>query len=162
MNKREKDLLVSQEKIASKEHVCCFSIYILFSMKLFIMRFHSIFVNENVFWTQSEVQKYIAEQENALRHRKEEFEAELMVKQKLVEEDIESKKRTWELSELDLKQREDHILEKEQDLEVQARVIADKGKVLAENLKAVKEKESLLHKSENEVEQMKSTLQKER
>ncbi|XP_057528538.1 protein CROWDED NUCLEI 4 isoform X2 [Amaranthus tricolor] len=110
----------------------------------------------------SEVQKYIAEQENALRHRKEEFEAELMVKQKLVEEDIESKKRTWELSELDLKQREDHILEKEQDLEVQARVIADKGKVLAENLKAVKEKESLLHKSENEVEQMKSTLQKER
>lgn len=109
-----------------------------------------------------EVEKLIAEQENALRQRKDEFEAELVVKQKLAEESIEAKRRAWELRELDLKQREDGILEKEQDLEVQARVIADKGKDLSEKLRVLEEKESHLHKSKNEVELMKTTLQKER
>ncbi|KAL2905554.1 Protein CROWDED NUCLEI 4 [Bienertia sinuspersici] len=110
----------------------------------------------------NEVQKVIAEQENALQRRKEECEAELVEKRKHTEEDIENKKRAWELKELDLKQREDVTIEKEQDLEVQARVIADKGKDLTEKLKAVEEKEMHLHKTENEVELMKNTLQKER
>lgn len=128
--KKEQDFLISQEKLASKEH--------------------------------NEVQKLIAEQESTLRRRNDEFEAELAVRKKLAEEDIETRRRAWELSELDLKQREDVILEKEQDLEVQARVIADKGKDLAEKLKVVAEKDCHLQKSENEVELMKNTLQKER
>ncbi|XP_021757469.1 protein CROWDED NUCLEI 4-like isoform X2 [Chenopodium quinoa] len=111
---------------------------------------------------QIEVQKLIAKQEIDLRQRKEEFEAELVVKQKLAEEDIETKRRAWELRELDLKQREDIILEKEQDLEVQARVIADKGKDLTEKIRVLEEKESILHNSENEVEIMKNSLLKER
>ncbi|KAH9609023.1 hypothetical protein KSS87_004031 [Heliosperma pusillum] len=109
-----------------------------------------------------ELQKVLAEQEIALTHKREEFEAELMGKQKAVDEDIEKKRRAWELRELDLQQREDLILEKEQNLDVQSRVIADKGKDLAEKMKSVQERECNLNKSENEVELTKILLQKER
>ncbi|XP_074309084.1 uncharacterized protein LOC141643712 [Silene latifolia] len=109
-----------------------------------------------------ELQKVLAEQEIALTHKREEFEAELMGKQKAVDEDIEKKRRAWELRELDLQQREDLVLEKEQNLEVQSRVIADKGRDLAEKMKSVQERECNLEKSENEVALTKSLLQKER
>lgn len=128
--KKELDILASQEKLASKEHI--------------------------------EVQRIIAEQENILKCRRDEFEAELLLKQKIAEEDIETKRRAWELREMDLKQREDLILEKEQDLEVQSRVITDKGKDLTEKIKSLEEKESHLKESEKEIEQTKSLLQNER
>lgn len=110
----------------------------------------------------SEVQRIIAEQENILKSRQDEFEAELLLRQKAVEEEIETKRRAWELRELDLKQREDLILEKEQDLDVQSRVITDKGKDLTEKIKSLEAKESHLKETEKDVEQMKTLLQKER
>ncbi|KAK9678267.1 hypothetical protein RND81_11G199900 [Saponaria officinalis] len=109
-----------------------------------------------------DIQNILAEQEIALQIKRDKFEAELLEKQKAVEEDIERKRRAWELRELDLKQQEELILEKEQDLEVQSRVITDKGIDLAEKMKSVQERESRLNKSENEIELTKSFLQKER
>lgn len=110
----------------------------------------------------SEVQRIIAEQENILKSRQDEFEAELLLRQKAVEEEIETKRRAWELRELDLKQQEDLILEKEQDLYVQSRVITDKGKDLTEKIKSLEAKESYLKETEKDVELRKTHLQKER
>ncbi|KAK9670009.1 hypothetical protein RND81_13G170300 [Saponaria officinalis] len=129
LNLKERELLVSQEMLASKEH--------------------------------NKIHKIIAEQEMALKRWRDEFDIELQEKQRLFEEDIEKKRRAWELKELDLKQK-DIILEKEQDLEVQSRVIADKGKDLAVKMKNMQEREYHLGRSQNEVELLKSLLQKER
>ena len=74
----------------------------------------------------------MADHDASLRARKSEFEAELEMKQKMVEEDIVTKRRAWELREMDLRQREDIILEKEHDLEVQSRALADRAKELTE------------------------------
>ncbi|KAL4374961.1 hypothetical protein AHAS_Ahas05G0234100 [Arachis hypogaea] len=54
-----------------------------------------------------EIQKAIAGQEAALKTRKHELETELQMHQKLVQNEIETKRRAWELKEVDLKQRED-------------------------------------------------------
>ncbi|KAL9245972.1 hypothetical protein vseg_019562 [Gypsophila vaccaria] len=109
-----------------------------------------------------DIQNILAEQEIALQSTRDKFEAEILEKRKTVEEDIEKKRRAWELREFDLKQREELILEKEQDLEVQSRVITDKGKDLAEKMKNVQERECHLNKSETEIELTKSYLQKEK
>ena len=47
---------------------------------------------------------------------------------KLVQNEIETKRRAWELKEVDLKQREDQILEREHDLDVWSRSLSDKEK----------------------------------
>ncbi|KAL9229451.1 hypothetical protein vseg_004915 [Gypsophila vaccaria] len=110
----------------------------------------------------NDIHKNFAEQEMVLKHRRDEFDVEILEKRKLFEEDIEKKRRAWELKELDLKQQEDIILEKVQDLEVQSKVIADKGKDLALKMKNMQEREYRLKRSENEVGLTKNLLQKER
>ncbi|XP_074294304.1 nuclear matrix constituent protein 1b-like [Silene latifolia] len=110
----------------------------------------------------NKIQKVLADQEIALKRRRDEFDVELLAKQKLVDEDIEKKRRVWELRELDLNQREDSIIEKEQNLEVQSRVIANKSEDLAENMKNMQEREYHLNRSETQVELTKSLLQQER
>lgn len=79
-----------------------------------------------------------------MKSRRDALEAELLLRQKAVEEEIETKRRAPGFRELDLKQREDLILEKEQDLDVQSRVITDKGKDLTEKIKLLEAKESHL------------------
>ncbi|GMH06482.1 hypothetical protein Nepgr_008322 [Nepenthes gracilis] len=129
LNKKDQELLISQEKLASKEH--------------------------------DNVQKLIAEQENSLKTRIAEFDAGLEMKRKLVEEEIEAKRRAWELRELDLKQQEDFILERELELEVQYKAMADKGKDMTMRMSLIEEKENILDKTEKEVELKKVLLQKE-
>ncbi|KAF2283814.1 hypothetical protein GH714_016128 [Hevea brasiliensis] len=58
-----------------------------------------------------EIQKVIANHEIVLKTRKSELEAELEMNCKLVEDEIEAKRRAWELRELDLKRREDMLSE---------------------------------------------------
>ncbi|KAH9619440.1 hypothetical protein KSS87_010776 [Heliosperma pusillum] len=110
----------------------------------------------------TKIQKILANQETTLKRRRDEFDMELLGKQKLIDEDIEKKRRAWELRELDLNQREDSILEKEQILEVQSRVVANKGEDLAEKMKNMQEREYHLNRSETQIELTKSLLQQER
>ncbi|GMH25272.1 hypothetical protein Nepgr_027115 [Nepenthes gracilis] len=130
LNKKDQQLLLSQEKLANKQHY--------------------------------NVRRLMAEQENALKTRMTEFETELEMKRKLVEEEIEAKQRSWELSELDLKQREDFVLEKEQELVVQLRAMTDKDKDMMERLSLIEKRENVLNKAEKEVESKKLLLQKEK
>ncbi|OMP01715.1 Aminotransferase, class IV [Corchorus olitorius] len=64
-----------------------------------------------------EIRKATASHETVLRIRKSEFEAELEFKRKAAENEIEMKRRAWELKEMDIKQREDLICEREHDFE---------------------------------------------
>ncbi|GAB2283061.1 hypothetical protein Dimus_017592 [Dionaea muscipula] len=130
LNQREQELLISQEKLATKEH--------------------------------DHVQKLIAEQESALKTRMTEFDAGLEMRRKLVEEEIGAKRRAWELKELDIKYREEIIVEKELELDVQIRKMADKDKDIMERLSVIKERESNVEKAEKEVELKKLQLQKEK
>ncbi|GAB4847136.1 hypothetical protein Ancab_026147 [Ancistrocladus abbreviatus] len=128
--KREQELLVTQEKLKSKEL-------------------------ENA-------QKLMAEQESALKMRLTEFEAGLQMKQKLAEEEIEVKRRAWELRELDLKQREDFVLEREQELEAQSRAMTEKDKDMRERMRLIEERENILDKAERDIALKRLLLQKEK
>lgn len=108
------------------------------------------------------VQKVIAGHENALRTRKSEFDAELEMKRKSIEDEIETKTRAWELKEMDLRQREDLMLEREHDLEFQSRAVADREKEVAETLNLLDEKEKRLGAAEEEFERNKACLQEEK
>ncbi|KAM7520361.1 hypothetical protein LguiB_019323 [Lonicera macranthoides] len=108
------------------------------------------------------IQKVMANHEAALKASKLEFEAELDLKCKSVDEEIENKRRAWELREVDLSQREDLISDKEHDLEIQSRAVVDKEKDLMERLDSLEEKEKSLLAAEREVELMKTLLQKEK
>ncbi|CAK7324060.1 unnamed protein product [Dovyalis caffra] len=130
LSKREQELLVLQEKIASKESV--------------------------------EIQKAVANHENVLRTRNSEFEAELDLKRKLVEDEIEAKRRAWELREVDLKQREDLVLEKEHDLEIQSRALGDKEKDVTDKINFLDDKERSLSVIENDIELRRALLLQER
>ncbi|KAK8716554.1 hypothetical protein V6N13_043860 [Hibiscus sabdariffa] len=77
LSKKEKHLLVSQEKLANKDS--------------------------------DEFCKIFASHENALRTRNSEFEAQLELKRKMVEDEIETKRRAWELKEMDINHKEDQI-----------------------------------------------------
>jgi len=90
-----------------------------------------------------------------LRTRKSEFDAELEMKRKSIEDEIETKTRAWELKEMDLRQREDLMLEREHDLEVQSRALADREKEVAETLNLLDEKEKRLGAAEEEFEKKK-------
>uniref|UniRef100_A0A6N2M3L1 Acyl-ACP thioesterase-like C-terminal domain-containing protein n=1 Tax=Salix viminalis TaxID=40686 RepID=A0A6N2M3L1_SALVM len=91
-----------------------------------------------------------------------EFEAELDKKRKLVEEEIEAKKRAWELREFDLKQREDIVLEKEHDLEVQSRALVDKEKDVTDKINFLDDKERSLNVAEKDIELKRALLLQER
>ncbi|GKG14268.1 protein crowded nuclei 4, partial [Tanacetum coccineum] len=83
------------------------------------------------------INQALADNEAALKERNSQFEAELETKVKLTDEKIDNKRRASELRELELRQWEDLISEKEHDLEVQARAIGDKENDLSEKLIAV-------------------------
>ncbi|KAK9231401.1 hypothetical protein WN943_021635 [Citrus x changshan-huyou] len=110
----------------------------------------------------NEIQKIIANHESALRVKQSEFEAELAIKYKLAEDEIEKKRRAWELRDLDLGQREESLLEREHDLEVQSRALVDKEKDLVERSHLLEEKENKLIAFEKEADLKKSLLQKEK
>lgn len=109
-----------------------------------------------------ETKKVIADQEAALRTRKHDMEVELQMQRKLVENEIEAKRRAWELKEVDLKQQEDQIFEREHELEVLSRSLGEKEKDLVELSGALKDKDESLKAVEKEFEFKKSLLQKEK
>ncbi|GAV57667.1 hypothetical protein CFOL_v3_01204 [Cephalotus follicularis] len=109
-----------------------------------------------------ESQKIIANHETILRTRKAELEAELDTKRKLVEDDIEIKRRAWELREMDLTQREHLLLEREHDLEAQSNALAYKEKDVTERSNYLDEKEQRLSASEKEIMLKNALLQKEK
>ncbi|CAE6261392.1 unnamed protein product [Arabidopsis arenosa] len=103
------------------------------------------------------IQNVLANQEVILRTRKSDVEAELECKSKSVEVEIESKRRAWELREVDIKQREDLVGEKEHDLEVQSRALAEKEKDITEKSYNLEEKEKNLIATEKDI-NLKTTL----
>lgn len=109
-----------------------------------------------------EVQKVIADQEATLLSRKCDFEAELQLLRKSVENEIETKRRAWELKEVDLKQREDQIHEKEHELEILSRSLEEKEKDLGELSIVLEERDQKLRAAENEFESKKTLLDKEK
>ncbi|GJS68767.1 protein crowded nuclei 4, partial [Tanacetum coccineum] len=108
------------------------------------------------------INQALADNEAALKERNSQLEAELETKVKLTDEKIDNKRRASELRELELRQWEDLISEKEHDLEVQARAIGDKENDLSEKLIAVEEKEKSVLVAEKEVALQKTILQKEK
>lgn len=97
-----------------------------------------------------------------MRTKISDFDAELQVKQKAVEDEIEGKRRAWELREMDLKQRDEQLLEKEHDLEIQSRSLLAKEKEVEELSKFLDEKQMNLRAAEQELELNKVLLQKEK
>ena len=111
---------------------------------------------------QNEIQKVIASHEVDLRARKSAFDAEIEKKCKMVEDELEAKRRAWELREVDLRQREDLVKEREHDLEVQSRALVDKEKDLTEMSIVLDEKEKSLTTAEKEFGRSKALLERER
>lgn len=79
-----------------------------------------------------------------------------------VENEIETKRQAWELKEVDLKQREDQLMEREHDLGVLSRALVEREKDLAEILRVLQEKDQNLRAAEKEFELNKILLQKEK
>nr|VDC67651.1 unnamed protein product [Brassica rapa] len=123
---KEQELLVVEEKIASKES------------------------------------KVLANQAVILKKRKSDVEGELESKCKLAEDEIESKRRVWELREVDIKQREDLVGEKEHDLEVQSRTMAEKEKDITERSYSLDEKEKHLNATEEDINPKTTLLENEK
>ncbi|XVF17464.1 hypothetical protein REPUB_Repub10bG0124400 [Reevesia pubescens] len=109
-----------------------------------------------------EIRNVIASHETVFRTRKSDFEAELEIKRKMAEDEIEMKRRTWELKEMDINHREDLIFEREHDLEVRLRMLADKEKDVAEKSNLIDEKEKNVSAFEKELELKKALLEKEK
>ncbi|KAG2408503.1 Protein CROWDED NUCLEI 4 [Vigna angularis] len=109
-----------------------------------------------------ETQKVIAGQEAALKTKEYNLEVELQMKRKVVEYDIETKRRAWELKEVDLKHYKDEILERQHDLEVLSRSLSEKEKDLKDLSSALEEKDQRLSAAEKEFELNKVLLQKEK
>ncbi|KAG4391043.1 hypothetical protein GLYMA_05G109300v4 [Glycine max] len=81
---------------------------------------------------------------------------------KLVENEIEEKRRAWELKEVDLKHCEDQILQRQHELEVLSRSLSEKEKDLKDLSSALEEKDQMLSASEKKFELNKVLLQKEK
>ncbi|KAJ9177413.1 hypothetical protein P3X46_012635 [Hevea brasiliensis] len=96
-----------------------------------------------------EIQKVIANHVIVLKTRKSELEAELEMNCKLVEDEIEAKRRAWEL-------REEH------DLEVQSRTLADEEKDVAQKMNILDERERSLIAAEKDSELRRALLQQEK
>ncbi|KAK7386341.1 hypothetical protein VNO78_26507 [Psophocarpus tetragonolobus] len=109
-----------------------------------------------------ETRKVIADQEAVLRTKKYNLEVELQMQRKLVESEIEEKRRAWELKEVDLKHCEDQILERRHDLEVLSRSLSEKEKDLKDLSSALEEKDQRLSAAEKEFELNKVLLLKEK
>ncbi|KAK6923916.1 LOW QUALITY PROTEIN: hypothetical protein RJ641_010116, partial [Dillenia turbinata] len=120
-------------------------------------------LQEKVASLESEQQKKaMANQETVFKLKMSEFEAELERKRKLVEHEIDAKRRTLELRELDLKHREDFISEREHELGVQSATLFDKEKDVAEKWNLLNEKEKRIDAAEKEIEANQLLLMKER
>nr|KJB18078.1 hypothetical protein B456_003G033100 [Gossypium raimondii] len=104
----------------------------------------------------------IASHENALRTRNSEFEAELELKRRMVEDEIEMKRRAWELKEMDINNKEDQICEREHGLDVRLRILAEKEKDVAEKSNLIDVKENNMSAFEKELELKKAALEKEK
>ncbi|KAL2646976.1 hypothetical protein AAZV13_05G088700 [Glycine max] len=102
------------------------------------------------------------ESEAALRTKKYNLEVELQMLRKLVENEIEEKRRAWELKEVDLKHCEDQILQRQHELEVLSRSLSEKEKDLKDLSSALEEKDQMLSASEKKFELNKVLLQKEK
>lgn len=111
---------------------------------------------------QDEIQKLLIEHEAVLEKRKSEFEAELEVKCKLTENEMESKRWAYELREVDLNHKEELIQEREHDLEVQSRALLEKERDATEKLKSLEDKERSLNVVEKEADLEKIHLKKEK
>ncbi|KAK6923185.1 hypothetical protein RJ641_011489 [Dillenia turbinata] len=122
-----------------------------------------LFLQEKVASLESEQQKKVmANQETVLKLKMSEFEAEIEKKRKLVEDEIDTKRRTWELREVDLKHREDFISEREHELEVQSATLFDKEKDVTEKWNLLNEKEKHIDAAEKEIEANRVLLMKEK
>ncbi|KAL0377945.1 UNVERIFIED_CONTAM: protein CROWDED NUCLEI 4 [Sesamum radiatum] len=108
------------------------------------------------------VQKVISNHEATLALKNSAFEAEAEMKRKLLEDEINAKRRAWELKELDIKQREDFVLERESELDVASRHLKEKEKEVEERLSLVEEKQKNLLSAEEELELKKHSLKQER
>ncbi|XVF59202.1 hypothetical protein PTKIN_Ptkin07bG0256500 [Pterospermum kingtungense] len=109
-----------------------------------------------------EIRKVIASHETVLRTRKSELEAELETRCKMVEDEIEKKRRAWELKEMDINHREELICEREHDIEVQTRMLVEKEKDVAEKSKLIDEREKNVDAFEKELELKRVLLEKEK
>ncbi|XP_047312059.1 protein CROWDED NUCLEI 4-like [Impatiens glandulifera] len=107
-------------------------------------------------------QQAVDHHEASIKVRRFEFEAEKELKRKLVDEELEAKRRAWELREVDLRQTEDLIMEQEYDWGIKYRYLADKEKDYAERLNILEEKEKNLIVTEEAAELNKYLLQKEK
>ncbi|XVE86950.1 hypothetical protein DITRI_Ditri18aG0076500 [Diplodiscus trichospermus] len=109
-----------------------------------------------------EIRKVIASHETVLRTRKSEFEAELELKHKMAEDEIEMKRRAWELKEMDVNHREELICEREHDFEVQSRMLGEKEKEVAEKSSLIDERERNATAFQKELELKRTFLEKEK
>ncbi|PIA44265.1 hypothetical protein AQUCO_01700100v1 [Aquilegia coerulea] len=91
-----------------------------------------------------EIQKLVAKHETALEIRKVELEKEMEQKRMSMEDELETKRRASELKEVDLRQLEEMILEKEQELDKQSSFLLEKEKDVTERLKSLQTKEENL------------------
>ncbi|KAE8693375.1 Adenylate kinase 1 isoform 2 [Hibiscus syriacus] len=108
-----------------------------------------------------EFRKAIASHENALRTRNSEFEAELQLRRKLVEDEIEMKRRAMELKEMDINHKEDQIFEREHDLDVRLRILAEKEKEVDEKSNLVDVRTKALRSETHELSSLELKLKEE-
>ncbi|KAL8130513.1 hypothetical protein V2J09_019668 [Rumex salicifolius] len=118
-------------------------------------------LEKNAAKEQNDLKRLLAQHENTFKMRMAELELELVEKRMSVEEELESKRRAWELNELNLKLHEDLVNEKLQDADVQSKELAEKDRYLEEKMRSLNEKESRLNKAEKEMELQRISLQRE-
>ncbi|KAI3451885.1 hypothetical protein Pfo_008550 [Paulownia fortunei] len=108
------------------------------------------------------VQQVISNHKANLALKNSVFEAEAEMKRKLLEDEINAKRRAWELRELDIRQREDIISERERELDVDSRRLKEKEMEVEERLSLVEEKQKNLLAAEEELKLKKKSLKQEK
>ncbi|KZV29915.1 nuclear matrix constituent protein 1-like protein-like [Dorcoceras hygrometricum] len=108
------------------------------------------------------VQEVIFNHEATLQRKNSAFEAELVDKRKLMEDEMNAKRRVLELRELDLRQREDYTSERELELDNESKRLQEREKEVEERSTLVQEKEKNLLTAEEELESKKRALQLEK
>ncbi|GER28196.1 nuclear matrix constituent protein 2 [Striga asiatica] len=108
------------------------------------------------------VQQALSNHEAALASKNSIFEAEAEKKRKLLDDEIDAKRRAWELRELDIKQHEDLISDKERELDIKLRRIEENEKEMVERLSSIEEKEKKHLAAEEVLEFEKNSLSKEK
>ncbi|KAK4767652.1 hypothetical protein SAY86_015402 [Trapa natans] len=91
-----------------------------------------------------------------------EFEAELKLKRKMADKAIEAKQRLWELRELDFHQLEDLLKDKEHEMEIQFKALAERENDISERSNDLSKREKSLVAVEQEIELKHIVLQKEK